>query len=284
MPLKKFALIMGLVAVGGVPSALRASEDGGALKSVFETIHSGFDLLLPEDMNKHGWKVRIGAGFGALPDYKGSNDYRLKLLPIIDIRYGNRLRLNYNKLLFAALKTGSWEVGPLVKYKTGRRERRNEVLFGLGNISPTVQLGLYANYKTKHMLFNVEYRHALSEKVSGSVSATLGHAIYKTGKLGFAIGLQGKWLSKKAMQTFYGVTEEQAEKSKFGLAVFKPNAGVSDVSLNLLAKYDVSKGYRLLGLAKYGRLMGNAAQSPFVAGGNGSRNQLTLGVGFTLDL
>ena len=71
--------------------------------------------------------------------------------------------------------------------------------------------------------------------------------------------------------------------SKAGYSPFQASSGVSEASALLLARYDLSDRYRLLGLAAYGRLLGDAAKSPLTAGSVGSRNQFTVGIGFTID-
>ncbi len=257
--------------------------DGGVLYSAFSTIESGLDLLLPDTLKGGETRIRLGVGFGAVPDYFGSDEYRFKVLPIVDIRFKKRWRLNFNRLSYSALKMDGWEVGPFIKYKGGRKEKRNPMLMGLGNIKATAQLGVFTKYKTDRMLFNLEYRQALGSGQGGSITATLGHALFKSGNFVLASAVTGKWLSDTAMQTNFGVTATQSERSDYGLPVFETSSGVSDFSLNLLGRYNISDKYRLLGLMRFGRMVGDAAASPLVAESNGSRNQVKAGLAFTID-
>ncbi len=258
-------------------------EDGSALYSAYATLESGLDLLVPDTLKGKDTRIRLGAGFGAVPDYFGSNDYRFKVIPIIDIRFKKRWRLNYNRLSFSAIKSNEWELGPFVKYKAGRKDTRNPILNGLGRVKATAQLGIFTKYRTDRMLFNLEYRQALGARQGGSIKATLGHAIFKSGDFVLAAAATGKWLSGQAMQTNFGVTALQADRSEYGLSIFETSSGVSDFSVNLLGRYSISDKYRLIGLVRYGRLVGDAANSPIVANGNGSRNQVKAGLAFTID-
>ena len=262
-----------------------AAEDPGltaALTSAFEAVQDGLDLLVPDDLKRGDTRIRLGAGFGALPDYKGSDDYRLKALPLIDIRYRRRWRLGYNRLSYGAFMPGNWEVGPFLKYTGGRKESRNPALLGFGNIGATAELGLFARYRTDRMLFNVEARHALGADQGESVRISFGHALYKNGDFALGAVARAKWRSAAAMRTTFGITPAQASRSQTGLAVYTPGAGISGVSVDVIARYRLSERHRLMALASYGRIVGDAARSPLVAA-EGSRGQLKIGFGFTID-
>lgn len=263
-----------------------AADEGvatGALAGAFDAVQDGLDMLIPAGLKSRDFRVRLGAGIGMVPSYRGADDFRLRVVPLVDIRYKDRLRLTHNRLTYDAVKKGYWSLGPLLRYKTGRRERRSEILKGLGDIKPTAELGVFAKYRTDRMLFNMEYRHALGAQQGSTVRASFGHAIFKSGNLAMAAIIRGKWLSGQAMQTNFGITEAQAATSEAGLAVFEPRAGISEASVSLLARYQVAEKYRLLGLVGFGRMLGDAAKNPLVADGVGNRDQFMAGVGFTID-
>jgi len=265
------------------PVTAESSASSDILTTAFDTLQDSLGLILPDNLQEKGIRIRLGAGFGSLPDYVGSDNYRRKTLPIIDIRYGKRWRVNFNKLSYSMLVRDRWELGPFIKYKSGRSETRNPILAGLGKIKPTAQLGIFARYKNEQMMARIEFRQALSEMQDRSVRVTVGHGLFKEKKLSLAAILRGKWMSKEAMQTNFGITTEQASSSVAGLNTFEAGAGVSELSANLLTRYDLTDKYRLLALISYDRLIGDAAKSPLVTGDAGDRNQFKLGVGFTID-
>lgn len=267
-----------------LPSSPLSAEDTatGVLASAFEGVQEGLDLIVPDNLDEKGMRVRLGAGFGALPDYVGSDNYRLKALPIVDIRFGKRWRLSYNRLSFSAVKKGGWEFGPLVKYKSGRSESRNPALAGLGNVKATAQVGAFLKYKDSRKMVTAEYRRALSEMQGSSIRVTLAHGLYESGPFKLAAAARAKWMSGEAMQTNFGITADQAAQSTAGLPAYSTKAGMAEFDLNLLARYDVQENHRLLWLVSYGRLMGSAADSPLVSMA-GSRDQFKIGMGFTID-
>lgn len=258
-------------------------SDAGILGTAFNTIQNGLDLLIPESISSEDFTVRLGAGFGSTPDYIGSNDHRLRVLPIIDIRYKERLRLAYNQLSYSAVIAGNWQLGPFLKFRSGRRERRNPILAGLGDVRGSIMAGFFARYRTDRMLAAVEYRHSVNNAQGQSVRATFGHGLYQNGQFAVAGILSGKWLSREGVQTNFGVTEQQAARSEAGLPAFDASGGLNEVSATILARYKLRGKYRLYALIGYGRLVGDAANSPLVGEGGGAADQTRLGIGFTTD-
>ena len=271
-----------LIACSSAPFANESSPIE-ANTVTFEASQEGIDLLVKDTAEEKALRVRVGIGFGTVPDYVGSNDMRLKVLPILDVRYGKRWRLNNTSLRYNAYVKDGWQIGPLLKYKAGRKEARNEVLRGLGDVKATAQVGAFAKYKTEHMLFNLAFRQSLGAGRGNSVRASLGHALFKKGKFGMAAALSSKWMSGRAMQTSYGVTAAQAAGSAAGLTVFSPKAGISELTANIFARYRLSDKFRILGLASFSRLLADAKESPLVTNPAGSVNQVKVGIGFTAD-
>lgn len=280
-----FKNLLVLTSLAVIPNEVCARDGPGTgiLNAAIENIQDGFDIIIPDDLKLDDLRVRIGAGFGTLPDYVGAKNYRTKAVPLIDIHYGRHWRLSNRRLSFNAIINGGWRIGPFIKQKSGRRETRGPVLEGLGDIGSTFQVGAFAKYKTKRLLFNAEYRHALGAKQGDSLRVTFGHGILKSGKFSAAAVASAKWLSDTAMQTNFGVTPIQSLNSTAGLQTYTPRSGVSEVSVSLYGRYQIDERTRLVGLASYGRLLGASADSPLVANGAGSVDQMKVGIGFTVD-
>jgi len=84
------------------------------------------------------------------------------------------------------------------------------------------------------------------------------------------------------MQTYFGVTPAQSRNSKAGLPAYTPDAGIKDVFFELGGTMDLSDRWLLKAGGRYGRLLGDAADSPVVA----TENQLSgvLGLGYRFNL
>ena len=244
-------------------------------------MHSGIDSIWPDDLKLDGMTARVGFGIGTTPDYIGSDNYRLRVLPIIDIRYKDRWRLNGGLLTYAAINKGPWQAGPLINLAFGRPESRNRLLSGIRDIGTTFEAGAFARYQTKSGLVSLDYRHSLSDDLGDSVRFTVGHGIYKSGNFVTIVGARARWLSNNAMQRNFGLTQQDSQNSEFGLPAFAANSGVSEVSANVIAAYRLNERVRVLSLLSVGHLLGDAADSPLVGADSGSPVQVIFGVGMT---
>ncbi|WP_374762950.1 MipA/OmpV family protein [Yunchengibacter salinarum] len=275
-----FLGIWGLLAVPQAASA-QEFEPLDRMADTFESITSGVDSLWPDALEVDGLQARVGFATGLVPDYTGSNNMRLRALPLIQLRYKDVWKLNDTKFSYFAWHNGPWSAGPLANLVFGRDERRNKVLEGLGDIKTTLELGGFVQYRTEKALVDLEMRQALGAGQGATIRLTAGQGIYKSGKL--FIGLAGrlKWQSDKSMRTNFGVSPEQAARSTFGLETFTPKSTISEGSINLVGAYNVTERARFLALISYARLLGDASDSPLVAGKAGSANQMVLGTALT---
>ncbi|MBV1901491.1 MAG: MipA/OmpV family protein [Kordiimonadaceae bacterium] len=255
---------------------------GEGFSSAIEAVQEGIDLIWPDDLNVKGMSARLGFGLGFSPDYDGSDNYRFRIIPLIDIRYKSRLQLNGSRLSYVAYRRGPLEAGPIVNMKFGRNEHQNAVLAGFGDISDTVQLGAFMRYRTPEALVSVEYRHGLGSSLGGSLQLTLGHGIYKAGNFTAMLAARARWLSRRAMQTTFGITSLQSEASVLNLPVYSTGDGFSELNVNLVGSYEMSEEIRLLGLVSIGTLTGYAAKSPIVTEGRGAKMQALTGVGVAI--
>jgi outer membrane protein len=84
------------------------------------------------------------------------------------------------------------------------------------------------------------------------------------------------------MQTNYGITAEQAASSRLRLPEFRASSGFAEINGNLIGSYELTEQTRLLGLFSFGRLLGDAADSPLASGidgsGVGSSTQILGGI------
>jgi outer membrane protein len=265
-----------------VPASAQVSDIFDRFSDVFETVQNGIEFFIPDSVDMKNVRVRIGVGNGFVPDYSGSNNYRNRFLPIIDIRYKDKWSLNNGRLNVPIYNKNNFEIGPLVNLLLGRDESLNAALDGLGDISTTLEVGGYIRYRYKATLLDANFRQALGSGQGKSIRLTLGQGFYRNGDFTLAFAARAKWLSSTATQTNYGITADQSQNSTFGLPEFQATSGFSEINGNLLGTYQLSKSFRLLGLLSYGRLLGDAADSPLSSGidgnGAGSANQFIGGL------
>lgn len=254
---------------------------GEGFNTAIEAVQDGIDLIWPDEFNIEGVNARMGVGIGVTPDYMGSNNYRLRVIPLIDIRYKDRVHLNGSRLSYAVIKKGKFAAGPLINMRFGRDEEQNSMLEGFGDIGDTLEVGGFVRYKTDIAMVSAEYRHGLGAGIGGSVLVTAGHGLYKNGRFSAMLAARARWMAQKTMQTNFGLTEAQSEASVKGLSAFRTGSGVAEMNANLVGSFELNEQVRLLSLISYGKLLGDAADSPIVKNG-GSSTQIITGVGLAI--
>jgi outer membrane protein len=233
------------------------------------------------DPNDQSDQLTIGVGGAYLPDYTGSNDYRLSPGAVVRGRVGgigfstrgtaldvNLVPRGKDKLSFSAgpsIGLGLNRTGkvkdPLVALLP-RRKKAIEVggfvgasLHGLTN--PYDSLG--AKLLVTHDVGNAHRSTMVTPSID--FSTPLSRSTY----VGLSAGLD--FVSTRYAQYYFGVTPAEATLS--GLPAFTPKGGLKDWKVNLLAVQSLSgnllKGLALGGSLGYSRLQGDFKRSPLVA-------------------
>ncbi len=213
--------------------------------------------------------VLLGAALRSRPAYDGSASQRAELIPVV--RY-------YGKPWFARTTQGILEGGARVEplpglalgaqlaYEGGRRSSESEFLrqHDLPNIRPGASFGLHLEWDIRVgpvpvTLLARGRQYADSARGSQSdLRATAG--IY--GHAGFTAGayVQGTWANARAVQSFYGITPQQAAVSN--LLAFEPSGGALFTSLGLLWSAEVGREWMAVGSFERRELRGDASRSP----------------------
>lgn len=242
------------------------------------TLSAGFDYIWPDAIPLEDFTLRLGAGIGTTPDYDGSDEYRLRVVPLVDLRYKDIVALQGNKLRVNFIRHKNLKSGPLLSLKLGRKEKRNPILAGLGDIGNTVLAGAFVEGRLGGMFASAEFRQALGAGQGATARFVLAQGLYRSDdkKATLIVGVRADWNSARANQTNFGITPEQSITS--GLPSFAPGGGFSRIEIDLLGRYQLTESWRIDWIAGYGRLMGDAADSPLVAT-HGTADQFIIGVG-----
>lgn len=246
--------------------------------NAIDTVSAGFDYIWPDDVPLEDFSLRLGVGIGTTPDYVGSDEYRLRIIPLIDLRYKDIIALQGNKLRVNFLRHKNVKAGPLLSLKFGRKEKRNPVLAGLGDIADTFLAGVFVEGRYKGLFGSAEFRQALGAGQGVTARFVLAQGLYQSedGKATLIAAFRSGWNSKRANQTNFGITPQQSLDS--GLAIYAPGAGFSKLELDILGRYQLGERWRLDWIAGYARLVGGATDSPLVAT-HGTADQFIAGVG-----
>lgn len=234
--------------------------------------------------------IAIGGIATISPVYEGSDDYKVRGVPIAYPTFGNRngaaSRLFFrgiDDIRYAVFQDSSFSLGPVVGYRTGRDAGDAPELRGLNNPDGGAVLGAFAQYSFYGGAFA---DIALSKQVSGLTDSGFlvefgaGYDFDITDRLSSRIYAAGTYASEDYMDQYFSITPAQAAASApfAGYMAFDAGAGIKNVELNASLRFDATERFSVRGLVGYSRIIGDAADSPITI----SDNQFRGGLGFTV--
>jgi MipA family protein len=255
---------------------------GDVFDTAMSTVAAGFDFVWPDEFDVDELTFKLGGGVGVTPDYIGSDDYRLRFVPLIDIRYGNILSLQGTKLRMNLVQFGDIKAGPMLNYRFGRSESRSTDLTGMGDVPDVLQAGAFAEARFGSLFINAELRQSLGKGLGAEGQIIVAQGLFQNEDLLVVAGARAKWGSANFNQANFGVTTTQAANTSF--AVHTPGSAFNSLGINLYGRYQITDTLRMEGITGFSKILGGPGDSPLVGGingvgGVGSTNQFIAGVG-----
>jgi len=209
----------------------------------------------------------VGGGLAVVPAYPGADSYRVLPAPILNFQRGPFFISNSQGLPGLGLKTEiapGLNVGVRAGFGLGRKESRSDRLSGLGDIDAHAQYGVFADWDPGRWRASLAYTQAAKSGYGGTLAVRGSYAIWQGGKHDVQVGAGLEWGNRDHMQTWFGVTPEQAAHSGAGLASYRPSSGLRSGSAFALWTYRLDQRWRVVTLLGVQTLMGDAADSPIV--------------------
>lgn len=259
-----------------VAPASSFAADAGSLDQDFvtqPTPESDVDLV-----------IELGIGGSVGTKYEGSDDILFSPMPIIDFDY---LRLpGLFDIGSLEPEDGGFSFGPAFEFSGERKASDFDDLEGLEDVDATYQAGLGIGYEWRNAEIFGEARYAFGG-AEGFVGEFGAKAILRPVEtLELRAGPFATLASADYMDTYFGVTPEEAANTGFRLAAHDASGGFKSVGVSGTARYEFRPDWFLNADASYSRLVGDAGDSPIVD--VGSEDQFTFGLGiskrFRLDL
>ena len=224
----------------------------------------------------------IGMGVDARPEYEGADDRKTRLMPNINLFYGDTFFLTgmmagANLLRHSTTQGVSIAAGPLLALRRGRDESDNASLAGLGDIDRSLDAGGFIRLRKGGWQARADVRRDVTNGDSGTtVNLSAGYGMSVTQGLRLRANLDTTWASAAYMNTFFGIDAAQSANS--GIARYDAGSGFKHVGASLMADYAISREWAGFASLRYKRLVGDAADSPIVKD-LGSENQVAASVG-----
>jgi len=265
----------------------------GALISAVPALAQSADASLP-DPNDQSDTVTIGAGAAYIPDYEGSDDYRIIPAAAIRGRVGGinfftRATYLYVDIIPRGAGNLEFDVGPIVGVRLNRTGKiKDDFVDRLPDRKKAFEVGGFAGV-TYHGLTNPY--DALSFRVD--VVKDLGNAhestvITPTVDFGTPLSrrtyvgasLSAEWAGGGYADYYYSITP--ADSLASGLAPYDADGGFKSWRVGLLVNQsvtgDLTGGLSLFGTGAYSHLAGDFKDSPIVDD-RGSAGQWLAAVG-----
>ena len=255
------------------------------------------DAPLP-DPNDQSDTVTIGAGAAMIPDYEGSDDYRLIPAAAVRGRVGGisfftRGTFLYVDVIARGDSNIQFDAGPIVGFRLNRTGKiKDDAVDALPELDKAIEVGGFAGM-TIHGLTNPYDALSLRVDVVKDVADAHGSTIVSpTIDFGtplsrtFYVGasLSADWVGGDYADYYFSIDTDDALAS--GLAPFDADGGFKGWKAGLLANRsltgDLTGGLSLFGTASYGRLSGDFKRSPIVDDrGSASQWLGALGLAYT---
>jgi outer membrane scaffolding protein for murein synthesis (MipA/OmpV family) len=250
------------------------------------------------DPNDRSDTVTIGVGAAMLPDYEGSNDYRLIPAAAARGRIGGIAFFTRSTYLYVDLVprgAGKIELdaGPIVGVRFNRTGKiKDDFVDALPERNKAIEVGGFVGL-TAHGLTNpydaLSVRLDVVKDVANGhestiVSPTIDFGTPLSRTLYVGASLSADWVGGGYADTYYSITP--ADSLASGLRSFDADGGYKGWKAGLLANQsitgDLTHGLSLFGTANYGRLAGDFKRSPIVADrGQASQWLAAIGLGYT---
>ncbi|TRW96815.1 MipA/OmpV family protein [Paracoccus sp. M683] len=143
-----------------------------------------------------------------------------------------------------------------------RNEDDDDALAGLNQIDRAYELGGRASYRSGPVTGYLSLRKGFGGHHGITGEAGVKYRTDASDRLSLWSGLELGYGNGEYNQTYFGVTA--AESAASGYAAYDLGGGINKVSAKLEARYSLSDNTALLGEVEYGRIVGDAADSPIV--------------------
>jgi outer membrane protein len=227
--------------------------------------------------------ISLGAGY--LPDYAGSDEYRV--IPFGALRYeiGDVvIRSEGPGLALDFLTPGPLTIGVYGRWSGGRNEVDDAVVSLLDEVGDSIVVGGFVNLALAENVLTGFDRVSVSSRVgfdalgefegaAWSASANYATALSRSSFLILSASVSG--FSDDYAETLFSV--DAAGSAASGLQVFQAEGGVRDLGVAAVVDFSLGDNWSVSTVLSFSRLVGDFADSPIVAE-RGDENQFLGGL------
>jgi outer membrane protein len=247
--------------------ALLTSPATTAWAQPFETSTSwleGFDDWASEigNMKAEDFQFSLGTGVGMTPDYPGGKKYQAVALPLFQLRYKDKLRIDPLGIRFRVWRSECCRVRVFLGLSESRGVDMSSPVAKLKDVDRGLNTGLVFEGRIAGPLaFRLNARQEVSGGHSGATVVPALGFVFRDKSETYSVipEIALTWASHDFMDAFFSVSPTGAAAS--GLRAFSASGGIRDVSLRLTTTYRLSEDWMAVGRVQAAQLLGDAKRS-----------------------
>jgi outer membrane protein len=260
-----FGLILSLVMTAIVrPASAQAADADDAPPAAAE----GNGAPSASEPLSETWKFTLGGGLLNGARYPGSRYDFTRGLVIPSISYG--------RYFFGAvpgggtpagagaylLRTEHWAIGLDIggDFRKPRRATDDPILRGWGDIPGTARGGMFVSYTRDWLSVRGSISDAMAHHEGVLASLAVEAKYHLTQRLTLSIGPELTWVNNQYASTYFGIDVAQSKIA--GIAPYRARGGINTVGGSAGARYLLTDHWSLGAHVSYGKLQGDAADSP----------------------
>jgi outer membrane protein len=250
------------------------------------------------DPNDRSDTLTIAAAAALIPDYEGSDDYRIIPAGALRGRVGGisfftRATYLYVDVIPQGASKLEFDLGPIAGVRLNRTGKiKDDAVDLLPEQKAAIEVGGFAGVTWRGLTNpydSLSLRLDVVKDVGGAHGSTVvtptldfGTPLSRTTYVG--LSLSGEWVAGDYADYYYSITPADALAS--GLSAFDADGGFKGWKLGLLANQslsgDLTRGFSVFGMANYSRLSGDFKRSPIVdQRGSPTQWLAAIGVAYT---
>lgn len=241
------------------------------------------------DEAQEGPNIRIGAASLYTPKYVGSDDYALRVLPLINFDDLAGFELSGLSLAYPLIDIGTgqgpgrWSLraGPRAAFEFGRDSDDSPTLTGFEDIGVSLLAGGFLRAAYGPLGVRIDAGQDVLGGHDG-FNADISVGTYlPEGLLAENLSIQPavtiSWADAIYNQSIYGVTQQQAATS--GLPQYGLGSGFHRASVSLLSWYQIDDRWHVNTILSYRKYRGDFADSPILQAPDGATSDVLALVG-----
>ncbi|MEE4237482.1 MAG: MipA/OmpV family protein [Anderseniella sp.] len=223
------------------------------------------------------YEIELGAGAIVKPKYPGADSYLVSPFPIFGV--GRFYVPGLGQVVEGEEMKRGLFFYPSFDVNGERKASDSADLTGTDKVDWAVEVGVGGGYRHDWLRGFVELRQGFNGHEGQVAEFGLDFIATPMERVELFFGPRASWASNDYMDTYFGVTPDEASADGSMLSAFNADAGFKTVGLAGRVRYDWTEQIALHLRGEWDHFIGDAADSPIVKAG--SINQFSIGVGMS---